>query len=134
MRSISLLLIGAALASCSAGMGPNPEVSARSQAQLQQMLAGRVSGPAVSCLPPGRSGDMTSIAGGTVVFRSGSTLYVNNMQGACPNLTSQTALVTRQFGSGLCRGEIAQVIDPTSGITVGSCVFGDFVPFRRAGR
>jgi hypothetical protein len=135
MRSVSLLLAAAALTSCSTAMAPSPQVSARSQAQLQQMLAGRVSGPPVSCLPPGRSGDMTSIAGGTVVFRSGSTYYVNDMRGSCHNLNSQYALVTRQYGgSSLCSGEIAQLLDPGARITVGSCTFGDFIPFRRPGR
>ena len=135
MRSVSLLLVAAALTSCSTAMGPTPEVSARSQAQLQQLLAGRVAGPAVTCLPPGRSGDMTTIAGGTVVFRSGSTYYLNTMGGGCPNLNSHTALVTRQFGgSSLCSGEIAQLLDPGSRMTVGSCTFGEFIPFRKPGR
>ena len=135
MRSVSLLLAVAALTSCSTAMGPSPEVGARSQAELQRLLVGRVAGAPVSCLPPGRSGDMTHIAGGTVVFRSGSTYYVNNMRGGCANLNSQNALLTRQFGGGgLCSGEIAQIIQPTSGMTVGSCSFGEFIPYRRVGR
>ncbi len=135
MRSVAMLLVAAALTSCSTPMGSSPEVGARSQAELQRLLAGRTAGPAVSCLPPGRSGDMTTIAGGTVVFRSGSTYYVNQMRGGCPGLNSQNTIVTRHFGGGgLCSGEIAQIVQPTAGFTVGSCVFGDFVPYRRPGR
>jgi hypothetical protein len=133
MRSVSLLLVAAFLTSCSA-VAPPPVVSAQSQARLQQMLAGRAAGPAVSCLPPTRSSDMTIIGDGSVVFRSGNTLYLNAMRGGCPNLRSQYALLTRQFGgSGLCSGEIAQVVDPTNGISISSCSFGEFVPYRRVG-
>jgi hypothetical protein len=39
------------------------------------------------------------------------------------------ALVTRQFSGSLCRGDIATVADLSSGMTVGSCVMGDFVPY-----
>jgi hypothetical protein len=96
------------------------------------MLAGRAAGPAVNCLPPGRSSDMTIVGDGSVVFRHGGTLYVNDMRGSCPNLRSHYALVTRRFGGGgLCSGEIAEVIDPASGISLSSCSFGEFVPFRR---
>ena len=37
-------------------------------------------------------------------------------------------------GTGLCRGEIAQVIDTSQGFTVGSCSIGDFVPYTGRGR
>jgi len=115
-------------------MGPPPGANLEAQNRLQQMLAGRAAGQPISCLPPGRSSnDMTSLGNGTVVFRSGNTLYVNEMRGTCANLRSHYALVTRQFGSGLCSGEIAEVIDPTTGISVSSCSFGEFVPYRRAG-
>jgi hypothetical protein len=98
------------------------------------MLAGRAAGPAVSCLPPTRTSDMTIIGDGSVVFRSGNTLYLNTMRGGCPNLRSHYALLTRQFGGGgLCSGEIAQVVDPTNGISISSCSFGEFVPYRRVG-
>jgi hypothetical protein len=125
--------MAAVLTSCSMGL-PEPAPSPESTARLQQMLAGRAAGPAVACLPPGRRGDMTIIGNGSVVFRHGNTLYVNDMRGSCPNLRNHYALVTRQFGSGtLCSGEIAEVVDPAAGISVSSCSFGEFVPFRRVG-
>jgi hypothetical protein len=49
-------------------------------------------------------------------------------------LRSHYAIVTRQFGGGgLCSGEIAEVVDPTTGISISSCSFGEFVPYRRMG-
>jgi hypothetical protein len=68
----------------------------------------------------------------TILYRDGSNrVWRNDMNGPCSGLGRPgTAIVTRQFGgSGLCRGEIAQVVDTVGGFTVGSCSFGDFVPY-----
>lgn len=132
MRGISLLLVGATLGSCSTGPQPGP--SAQAQAHLQKLIAGKVAGKPASCLPPYRSNDMVVIDDQTVAFREGGNrVWVTNLVSGCSNLGSgHYALVTRSFGGmGLCRGDIAQVADLTNGITVGSCVFGDFVPYTK---
>ena len=69
----------------------------------------------------------------TIAFRNGSSrVYVNHMQGGCNNLGGPYALVTHTFGGAqLCRGDIGQVVDVTNRFTVGSCVFGDFIPYTR---
>ena len=132
MRDIALLLIGATLASCAAA--PQPGRSAKAEDHFQKLLAGKVAGPAVSCLPSYRASDMVVIDDQTVAFRDGSRrVWVTNLQSSCSNLGSgHYALVTKRFGgSGLCRGDIGQVADLTTGMTVGSCVFGDFTPYER---
>jgi hypothetical protein len=132
MRSISPLLIGAALAGCSTTAQPPAMRTAENQAQLQRLLAGKVAGPPVSCLPSFRANDMTVIDEDTVIFKQSSNhLYVAHMAGGCNMLGRPGyALVTRQVGSsGLCHGEIATVVDTRSGFTVGSCVIGDFIPY-----
>ena len=133
MRGISLLLLSATLASCTA-TPPQPMRSARAQAQYAQLLAGKVAGKPVSCLPSYKSNDMVTIDDNTIAFKQGTrTVYVNHMRGGCSNLSAGPyALLTRQIGgSGLCRGDIAQVVDTLNHITVGSCVFGDFIPYTR---
>jgi len=132
MRGIALLLAGAALASCAAA--PQPGRSAKAESHFQKLLAGKVAGPATSCLPSYRSTDMVVIDDQTVAFRDGSRrVWLADLGQGCSNLGSgHYTLVTRRFGgSGLCRGDIAQVADLTSGFTVGSCSFGDFVPYVR---
>jgi hypothetical protein len=72
----------------------------------------------------------------TVAFRQGSNrVYIAHMPGGCSNLGRPPyAMVTKQFGTAqLCRGDIARIVDTTNRITVGSCVFGDFTPYTRAG-
>jgi len=130
MRGIALLLTGAALASCA--VAPQPGRSAKAESHFQKLIAGKVAGKPLSCLPSYRSNDMVVIDDQTVAFREGSRrVWVTNLQNSCSNLGSgHYALVTKRFGgSGLCRGDIGQVADLTNGITVGSCVFGDFVPY-----
>ncbi|HEU4704888.1 MAG TPA: hypothetical protein VFS45_04185 [Sphingomicrobium sp.] len=132
MRGIALLPIAAALASCAAA--PQPGRSAEAELHFQKLIAGKVAGPAVSCLPSHRSNDMVIIDGQTVAFRDGSRrVWVTDLGQGCANLGSGFyALVTKRFGgTGLCRGDIAHVADLNSGFTVGSCVMGDFVPYEK---
>ena len=134
MRSIILLVTGAALASCSTAPA-EPIRSAKADKQYAELLAGKVAGPPVSCLPSYNANDMVVIDERTVAFKVGTRrVYVNHMRGGCSNLGGPYALVTRSVGgSGLCTGDIAQVVDVTNRITVGSCVFGDFIPYTKAG-
>lgn len=134
MHKIGLLLAAAAaIASCA-----TPEPPAQRSAQMQQtyerLLAGKTAGPAQACLPLHRTNDMTVIDEQTLVFRDGRTTWVNTMNGACSSLDrAGNAIVNRTFGAQLCSGEIARVVNTSTGMTVGSCSYGDFVPYRTAG-
>lgn len=133
MRVISILSAATALASCTMSAGaPNGQLEA--QREYQQLIAGKVAQAPVSCLPHYLSGDMRVIDDNTIAFRNGnSRVYIAHMQGSCDSLArGHNALVTHQYGNAqLCRGDIAHVVDTLNGFTVGSCVFGDFVPFVR---
>jgi hypothetical protein len=127
-------VIGAAtLGACSTAVQEPQMRSGRADAQLQQLLAGKVAGAPVSCLPARGADNMIIIDDNTVLFRHSSNLvYRAELQGGCPRLgTRAYALKTNRFGSsGLCRGEIAELVDLQNGFSVGSCAFGDFVPYR----
>jgi hypothetical protein len=134
MRNISLLFLGGVLVACTTTAAEQAPIrTAKSQHQYDQLLAGKVAGAPVSCLPSYRQNDMVVIDERTVAFREGSArVYVNHMQGGCSNLGGPYALVTKMYGSAqLCRGDIGQVVDLTNHFTVGSCVFGDFIPYVR---
>jgi hypothetical protein len=139
MRLISLLLLGATIASCTTAP-PQPTRSDRGQRDFQELVAGKVAQAPVGCLPyqsRASGNDMTVIDENTVAFRTGpNRVYVARMLGSCTNLGSggPYALVTRQSGTNqLCHGDIAEVVDTMAHITVGSCAFGDFVPYVRQG-
>ena len=113
---------------------PQASRSAEAQAEFQKLTAGKVAGPAITCLPSYRSNDMVTIDDGTVAFKNGRTVYVNHLLGVCNGLKSGFyTLVTRSSGSGLCRGDIARVADVSTGMIVGSCAVGDFIPYTTGG-
>jgi hypothetical protein len=135
MRVMTLALAASALASCTTS--PQPiQRSASKEAELAQLVAGKVAQHPITCLPHYRSSDMRVIDDDTIAFRDGGyRTYVAHMNGGCSNLSSpSSALVTHQYGSAdLCRGDIARVVDTANGMTIGSCSFGDFTPYVRPG-
>lgn len=137
MRYLIPLLVGLTVGSCAAGppTAESQAFAARQQAKLASLTAGKVAGSPLSCLPTYRRNDMVVIDDNTVVFRDGRRrVYVNHMMGGCNGLQyGNNALVTRTTSTQLCRGDIAEVLDTAARITIGSCVFGDFVPYATAG-
>jgi len=132
MRILIIACAATALAGCETATEPMGRTD-RAQATYERALAGKTAGRAEKCLPLHRTRDMEKIDDTTILFRDGRTTYVNTTLGACNNMGDQSyALVTRNVGPQLCRGDIATVTDMTSGITVGSCALGDFVPYRAA--
>lgn len=135
MRLISVFLAGAVLASCAEDQPPAVR-SAQAQQQYATLLAGKVAQAPMTCLPSYRATDMIRIDDDTLVFRDSSRrVYVNHMRGPCSGLASSSnALVTREFtGPGPCSGDIARVVETMSHMTVGSCAWGEFVPYVTAG-
>lgn len=131
IASLTVLASAGLLASCATTGQVEPR-SLRAQAELTRWLDGKVAGKVQSCLPNYRSQDMVVIDENTILYRDGARrVWRTDMRGSCNGLGRPgTALLTRQFGgTGLCGGEIAQVIDTQNGFIVGSCAFGDFVPY-----
>jgi hypothetical protein len=136
MRGISLLLLGATLTACTAGAEQPPTRSPRAQQEYLSLLAGKTARPEVNCLQSYNANDMTVIDGRTLAFRRGTgTVYLMHLTPGCEMLGGGTyALLSRQYGgTGLCRGDIQQVIDTTNRITVGSCTIGAIIPYVRPG-
>ncbi len=68
-----------------------------------------------------------------IVYRDGSNVYLQNPRGGCPGLANgRYALVSRKFGTHqTCDGDINRLVDLTTGVGGGSCVFGPFVPYTK---
>lgn len=133
MRLLIFAAVGIGLTACATAMSQPEQRSAKAQATYDKLLAGKTAGRPTNCLPLQRSNDMTVIDDDTILYRDGRTTYVNKPLGSCNMLSRGSyALVTRSSGSQLCRGDIATVTDVSTGVTVGSCAMGDFVPYRPA--
>lgn len=106
--------------------------AARAETKLAEATRGRVAGEPVSCVNQRLLRGNRSAGEGAIIFDGANdTVYVNRPIGGCPELGSFRALQTRTVSSQLCRGDIATVFDPGSGIFYGSCGLGDFVPYRK---
>lgn len=131
LMSTTLLaaLLPATLAGCTAyELPPRTPVE---QARLDAVLAGLTPGQPQSCYPAYRRGDQVSVDDRTLLMREGrNRVWRSDLIGECNGLASgRYALVTRSSGSGLCRGDIAEMADLQTGFTVGSCAIGDWVPY-----
>ena len=110
------------------------ELTAEAQAELARELDGRVAGDPVACVEQRDIRGNRSVGEGVILFDGPSNIvYVNRPAAGCPSLDYGRALVTRTISTRICRGDLARVFDPTSGIEYGGCSLGDFVPYRRAG-
>lgn len=134
MRILLLLIAGSVVASCTMAPPP-PAPLAQPSAELQQLLAGKSPRGTLSCLPPMRSGDMRVIDGRTLAFGSvgSSSVYVAHLTPGCDQLGGAAyALLSRRFGgSSMCQGDMQQVYNTMSQMTVGSCAIADIVEFTR---
>ena len=131
-RLLAAALTATGLAGC-AGQPMVADRDPRGEARLAQALAGKVAGQPITCLPSYRTNQMEVIDRDTIVYRDGRTSYVQHTNGHCyPNgPRGGYYLVTRSFGSaGLCRGDIAQVVDSASRMFAGSCSFNEFIPYH----
>lgn len=136
LRISTFPMIGAALVVASSAMAPanEPEQSPQAAQKLAKALAGRTAGPAVSCIQNlrGRS-EMEVIDDSTILFKEGGVIYLQKPKGSCAPISRGTySLVARQYGSTrYCEGDAGELIDQTTGIYGGSCIFGPFVPYRK---
>jgi hypothetical protein len=133
---LCVALAGLAAAGCTMNGPTDPEAARRGAAELDAALQGyEQAGTPVSCVSL-RDLRGNRSAGDAIIFegQTSGTLFVNRPPGGCPSLDYGRALVTRTTTSQLCRGDIADVVDPVSHTNFGGCGLGDFVPYKRVAR
>ena len=119
--ALSALLVGVA----DARRDRSPE------AEYQRLIAGKTPGKPVDCIDTRFTRPSLSAYGDKLIYRVSSKLvYVNDSTGGCQGVARGDVLVTRQFQSRLCRGDIAQTITVPPAVPTGSCALGSFTPYR----
>ena len=100
---------------------------------LQKQIGGKVAGEAVSCISSAQNTDIIRVSDDMLLYKvSGRLVYQNRLKSPCRGLASdRDIMVTEQFGSQQCRGDIFKLVDRIGGIPGPFCVLGDFVPYRR---
>ena len=133
MRKLLLTIPAAMLLAAPAMSEEKIELTEKQQIMLDKRLEGRTAGEAKSCISGNDQRNMTVISDDILLFsssRNAKTIYVNKPYGGCHN-ADRNILVYRRSSAALCRGEIVQLVDNLSGMTMGSCAFGDFVPYTK---
>lgn len=125
-------LIASIIAAAAIAAGPATAKEKLSpEAQLEKMLEGRVAGEPQNCINLSSARSSTIIDGTAIVYRAGSTLWVNRPRGGAESLDDDDILVTRTTGSQLCSIDTVQLRDRTSQMYAGFVSLGEFVPYRR---
>jgi hypothetical protein len=125
-KSLPLLAAGMALvATPAAAQRPTGE------AALARALEGRVAGNPVNCINLRQVSSSQVIDRTAIVYRIGSTLYVNRPRAGANSLSNWDTQVQRPFNSRLCSIDPVTIIDPASGMFRGTVFLGEFVPYRR---
>lgn len=97
----------------------------------EKLLAGKVAGKPQDCIDTRWTRPQLTAYGGKLLYRvSRKLVYVTDTGGGCEAVARGDTIVTRQFQTRLCRGDIAQTIDLPARIPSGSCAMGSFVPYR----
>ncbi|WP_247713340.1 hypothetical protein [Qipengyuania polymorpha] len=102
----------------------------RGEAELQEMLEGRIAGEPERCIRTTRSRSLTKIDDTALVYRSGDTIWVNRTRN--PNaIDDNDYLVIRKFsGNSLCRSDQITTYSRAGNFYSGFIVLDDFVPYR----
>ena len=100
--------------------------------QLAKLLEGRVAGKPQNCIPLSTTQSSQIIDKTAIVYRVGSTLWVNRPKGGAESLDDDDILVLKTTGSQLCSIDTLELRDRTSRMYSGFVSLGEFVPYRRA--
>ena len=113
--------------------GSNSAESNSDEARIAKALAGFTPGKPVNCIQQFRPTYSTEAIGDSILYRFNKRLiYLNKTSGRCDNGRRLDALVIRNFGPQLCRGQIIETVDLFVGFQTGACALGDFTPYTKA--
>ncbi|AJA10637.1 hypothetical protein SKP52_18840 [Sphingopyxis fribergensis] len=125
---IPALLAAAALAAA-------PAATAREKLapedQLAKLLEGRVAGEPQDCISLSTARSSQIIEKTAIVYKVGSTYWVNRPRGGAESLDDDDILVTKTTGSQLCSIDAVELRDRTSHFYAGFVSLGKFVPYKR---
>ncbi|ALJ16085.1 hypothetical protein [Sphingopyxis macrogoltabida] len=131
MRPLIFTILAAVAVAAAPGVAAAKDKLAP-EAKLEKLLDGRVAGAPQDCIPLSSVSSSQIIDKTAIVYRVGSTLWVNRPKGGAQTLNDDDILVTKLTGSQLCSIDTVELRDRTSHMYSGFVSLGEFVPYRRA--
>ena len=122
MRRLAFLLV---LASCSS-VAPVPAGGD----PFARQLAGRIAGPAQTCVSTIESQGLRAVDSQTVVYELGRTLWVNRLDQACPAISPHNAIIAESHGAQYCRGDRIRGQELGAIVPGPTCILREWVPYR----
>lgn len=130
LRSLTLSLLSVAmLATAPVTAYAKPKLTP--EAKLAKMLEGRTAGEPSNCIPQSHISQTTVIDGTAIVYRIGSTLWVNRPKDPPRAMDGHNVMVTKTSINQLCSVDTVQLLDPSTRSWRGFIQLGDFVPYRK---
>lgn len=131
--AIAYILPVLTLAACSNMESTPVPLTEKQTERLEKELAGKVAGAPVKCISDFNATNTIRISDDVLLYRvSRNLVYKNNLRSTCPGLARDNdIIVSEQYGSQKCRGDIVKLVDRTSGIPGPICSLGEFVPYRK---
>ena len=99
--------------------------------ELAKLLEGRVAGEPQDCISLSTARSSQIIDKTAIVYKSGSTYWVNRPKGGAESLDDDDILVTKTTGSQLCSIDAVELRDRSSHMYAGFVSLGKFVPYKR---
>ena len=131
MRRIAIALAASAALLTGPALAKRERLSP--EQELAKMLEGREAGKPVSCISTYTTRGLKIIDKTALVYDAGSVIYVNRPKHP-EVLDDDDILVTRQFGSQLCRLDMVSMHERSGMWYNGFVALNDFVPYRKVAR
>lgn len=128
MRKIAIALATTAAVLATASLEAKPRLT--EQQRLDKLIAGRIAGAPVNCIPNWETRDMQVLDKTALVYGSGTTIWVNVPRNA-GDIDDDDILVTHTNGSQLCDLDIVRTVDRTGHFQTGFLSLGKFVPYKK---
>ena len=129
MRTLIPAILAAAALAAAPGAAAREKLAP--EQQLAKLLDGRVAGEPKDCLSLPSIDSSQIIDKTAIVYRDGSTLWVNRPRSGADSLDDDDVLVTKTTGSQLCSIDTVQLHDRSSHFWRGFVSLGEFVPYRK---
>jgi hypothetical protein len=100
-------------------------------AALSRELAVRAAGAPQACIPTVSNGYLQAIDSSTLVYRSGTTIYINHPSEPCSAIAPFNTLIVDAQSGHYCRGDRARGLEPGAIIAGPICILGDWVAYRK---
>ena len=126
---IATIIAAAAIAAMPAAASAMERLAGEDK--LAKLLEGRVAGEPQDCIRLASARGSEVINGTAIVYRIGSTLWVNRPEGGAESLDDDDILVTRLSTGQLCSIDTVELRDRSSRMYSGFVSLGKFVPYRR---